>query len=94
MGASGLRTLHRGGALLSIVATVVAGIAFVVNGYDSFLGLSLGFLGPFFGFYFVGAVLSDTTHRVWGEELLRGMVWHFGSLVSWESSPPSRRRCP
>jgi hypothetical protein len=83
MDASQLRTLHRGGAVLSVVATAVAGIAFVVNGQHSFLGLSLGFLGPFFGFYFVGAVLSTTTYRVWGEELMRAIVWHFGSLVGW-----------
>ncbi|SER35322.1 hypothetical protein [Natrinema salaciae] len=84
MNASTLRAIYNYGAVLSVIATAVAAVAFVVNGQNSFLGLLFGFFGPFCGFFFIGAVLSHTArYHDLGEECLRGIVWHFGSLVGW-----------
>jgi hypothetical protein len=81
-----LRSLHRYGAVLSVAAVVVAATAFLVQGSDSALALFLGLFGPLGCFYFVGAVLSQTTdYRVFGEELLRGVAWYFAALVGWSS---------
>lgn len=84
MGATTLRAIHRYGAIVSIAATAVGTIGFAVNGSNSALGSFLGFLGPLCGFYFGGAVLYEKPrYHVLGEELLRGVVWYFGSLVGW-----------
>lgn len=77
------RALHRYGAVLSLALTVVAVVAFALDGPES-LVLFCGFAGPLGGFYFVGAVLEDSRrYRVVGEELLRGVVWYFVSLIGW-----------
>lgn len=78
------RRIHRYGATLSVVAIAVAAVAFALRGEDSFVGTVFGLLGPLGAFYFVGAVLQDTSrYRVLGDELLRGVVWYGGSLFGW-----------
>lgn len=78
------RAIHRYGAALSGVGTLVAILAYAVGGQNSLVGLFLGWAGPLGVFYFGGAYLSEfTSHRVVGEELLRGVAWYFGSLVAW-----------
>lgn len=78
------RTIHRYGALLSVVAMVGAVPATVIGGPLTPLIFPLGFFGPLAGFYFIGGVLEDhPRYRVLGEELLRGVVWYAGSLIGW-----------
>lgn len=89
------RAVHGYGAILSLVATAVAGLAYVVRGPDSFVGLLFGFLGPLAGFYFCGAVLQDASgYRVLGDELLRGVVWYGGSLFGWSIVVTSSNAVP
>lgn len=84
MDSTTFRSLHRYGAALSVVGTVVAMLAYAVGGQNRLVGLFLGWAGPLGVFYFGGAYLSGfTSYRVVGEELLRGVVWYFGSLVAW-----------
>lgn len=79
-----IRSIHRWGAVLSAALVGGSVFAFVLEGSASGLGVLLGLFGPLFGFYFVGAELQySTTFAVVGEELLRGVVWYFGSLVGW-----------
>lgn len=79
---STFRALHKYGAVLSVVGTAVAAIAYAINGPDSVIGLFFGWAGPLGVFYFGGAYLSFTSsYRVVGEELRRGIVWYAGSLV-------------
>lgn len=79
-----IRSIHRWGAVLSVVLVGGSIVAFVLQGAASGVGVLLGLFGPLFGFYFVGAELQySTTFAVMGEELLRGVVWYFGSLVGW-----------
>ena len=78
------RTIHRYGALLSVVAMVGAVIATVFGGPLTPLIFPLGFFGPLAGFYFIGGVLEDAPrYRILGEELMRGVVWYGGSLLGW-----------
>lgn len=84
MDAETVRTIHRYGAILSILATVGAVVAALVGGPLSWLVFPLGFYGPLSGFYFVGGVLVDRPgYTVLGEELLRGVVWYGASLFAW-----------
>lgn len=78
-----LRDIHKYGAILSIASIAIAIIGFAVEAPFIITGL-FGLLGPLASFYFIGAYLSFTsTYRVVGEELMRGIVWYFGSLVGW-----------
>jgi hypothetical protein len=78
------RTIHRYGALLSVVAMVGAVIATVIGEPLTPLIFPLGFFGPLAGFYFIGGVLEDAPrYRILGEELMRGVVWYGGSLLGW-----------
>lgn len=78
------KALHKYGATLSVAGSVIAVLAYAVNGPNSVIGLFFGWAGPLGVFYFGGAYLSVTTsHRVVGEELLRGVAWYFGSLIAW-----------
>jgi hypothetical protein len=78
------RTIHRYGAMLSVVAILGAIVAIVVRGPLTPLMFPLGFFGPLGGFYFIGGVLEENpTYRVLGEELMRGIVWYGGSLLGW-----------
>lgn len=84
MDAETVRTIHRSGAILSVIASIGAIVAAVVGGPLSWLVFPLGFYGPLSGFYFVGAVLVDRPrYVVLGEELMRGVVWYGGSLFGW-----------
>lgn len=77
------RTLHRYGALLSLAIATTAAAAFALNAPESIV-LICGFAGSLGSFYFVGTVLEDSRrYRVVGEELLRGVVWYFASLIGW-----------
>lgn len=79
-----VRRIHRYGVVASFVAIAVAVVGFALRGEDSFVGLLFGFLGPLCGFYFVGAVLQDTSeYRLVGDELLRGVVWYGASVFGW-----------
>lgn len=79
-----LRKIYKYGALLSIVGTATALVAYAVNGQNSVIGLFFGWAGPLGVFFFGGAYLSQSTpYHVAGEELLRGIVWYFGSLLGW-----------
>lgn len=81
---STFRALHKYGAVLSVVGTAVAVIAYAMNGSDSVLGLFFGWAGPLGVFYFGGSYLSFTSsYRVVGEELMRGVAWYFVSLIAW-----------
>lgn len=81
---STFRALHKYGAVLSVVGTAVAAIAYAINGADSVLGLFFGWAGPLGIFYFGGAYLSFTSsYRIVGEELMRGVAWYFVSLIAW-----------
>jgi hypothetical protein len=78
------RTIHRYGAILSVLAIVGAVLAIVIGGPLAPLVLPLGFFGPLAGFYFIGAVLEEyPAYRILGEELMRGVVWYGGSLLGW-----------
>lgn len=84
MDADALWTLHRYGAVGSLLATLGAAVAVAVGGPLTPLQFPLGFFGPLAACYFVGAVLeADPAHRVLGEELLRGVVWYGASLLGW-----------
>lgn len=81
---STFRAIHTYGAVLSVVGTAIAILAYVVRGPNSTIGLFFGWAGPLGVFYFGGAYLSYTTsYYVVGEELLRGVAWYFGSLIAW-----------
>lgn len=84
MDSARFRAVHRYGAVLSVVGTVAAALAYALRGPDSVVGLFLGWAGPLGVFYFGGTHLSyASSYRVVGEELLRGVAWYFGSLVAW-----------
>ena len=78
------QSIHRYGAILSIVAMFGAVLAYVLGGSLQPLVFPLGFFGPLAGFYFIGAVLEDhPQYYVVGEELLRGVAWYGMSLFGW-----------
>lgn len=84
MDSSTFEAIHRYGAILSVVGTAIAVLAYVVSGPNSIVVLFLGWAGPLCGFYFVGGYLAySTTHRIVGEEFMRGVAWYFGSLIAW-----------
>jgi hypothetical protein len=71
------QSIHRYGAILSIVAIVGAVLAYVLGGSLQPLVFPLGFSGPLAGFYFIGAVCENhSKYSVMGEELLRGVAWY------------------
>lgn len=82
MDSSTFRTIHRYGAILSVVAIAIAVLAYALGGPDIVIGL-FGFAGPLCGFYFVGGYLYTTSYHIVGEEFMRGVAWHFGSLIAW-----------
>lgn len=78
------QSVHRYGAILSVVAMVGAVLASVLGGSFQPLIFPLGFFGPLSGFYFIGAVLEDyPRYYVVGEELMRGVAWYGMSLFGW-----------
>ncbi|MFB6084424.1 MAG: hypothetical protein ABEJ94_09285 [Halorientalis sp.] len=78
------RSIHRYGAILSVVAVFGAVLAVVVGGPVQSLVFPLGFFGPLCSFYFVGAVLDDhPEYYVVGEELMRGVAWYGMSIFGW-----------
>lgn len=84
MDADTIRAVHRYGAVFSALLVGGGIAAFLLKGPDSNLGVLLGLFGPLFGFYFIGAELQyRQKDPVLGEELLRGVVWYFGSLLGW-----------
>ncbi|EMA48842.1 hypothetical protein [Halococcus salifodinae] len=87
MNSAKLQAISKYGAILSVVGTAIAISAFVVlgpNSLNSFIALILGFLAPLCGFFFIGMIFyDDPTYHVWGEEFMRGVAWHFGSLMGW-----------
>lgn len=79
-----LQTLSKYGAVLSVIGTCIAVLAYAVNGPNSIVGLFFGWAGPFGVFLFGGLYLFNTSsYNVLGEELLRGNAWYFGSLMAW-----------
>lgn len=77
-------SLHRYGAILSVVAIFGAVLAYVLGGPFQPLVFPLGFIGPLGGFYFIGAVLEvHPRYYVVGEELMRGVAWYGMSLFGW-----------
>lgn len=84
MDSTTFRALHKYGALLSVVGSAVAVLAYTLRGPNSVVGLFFGWAGPLGVFYFAGAYLSMTaSYRVLGEELMRGVAWYFACLVAW-----------
>lgn len=78
------QSIHRYGAILSVVAVFSAVLASVIGGPLQPLVFPLGFFGPLCGFYFIGAVLEDRPrYYVVGEELMRGVAWYGMSLFGW-----------
>lgn len=78
-----LKSIHKYGAVLSVVSIAIAIITYAVGGPNIIIGL-FGMEGSLFGFYFIGAYLYYTsTYRVVGEELMRGVAWYFVGLVGW-----------
>jgi len=73
------------GAVLSVVSIALSVIAYVVGGpLGTAALLFLGWAGPLGLFYFGGGYLSySNSYYIIGEELLRGVVWYFISLVAW-----------
>jgi hypothetical protein len=79
-----LRAIYKYGAILSVVGIAAAIVAYAVRGPNSIIGLFFGWAGPLGAFFFGGAYLSETSvSRVVSEEVLRGFIWYFGSLVGW-----------
>lgn len=79
-----LQSLSKYGAILSVIGTCIAVLAYAVNGPNSIVGLFLGWAGPLCGFLFIGSYLAyTTTYRAVGEEFMRGVAWYFASLVAW-----------
>lgn len=79
-----LHSLSKYGAILSLLGTAAAILAYAVNDPNSIVGLFLGWAGPFGVFLFGGLYLFNTSsYNVVGEELLRGIAWYFGSLMAW-----------
>lgn len=77
-------SIHRYGAILSVVAIVGAVLAYVIGGPLQPLVFPLGFFGPLCGFYFIGAVLEEhPRYYVVGEEFMRGVAWYGMSLFGW-----------
>ncbi len=84
MNVAQLRAIYKYGAILSVVGTAIASIAYAVGGPNSVIGLFFGWAGPLGIFYFGGAYLSNTSqYHIVGEELMRGIAWYFGSLFGW-----------
>lgn len=84
MDSSTFKAIHRYGAALSVIASVVAVLAYVLGGPNNIVGLFFGWAGPLGVFYFGGAYLTYcSSYLVVGEELLRGVAWYFGSLTAW-----------
>ena len=59
------RSLHRYGAILSVLTLVLAPLALAVGGRLEPVGISLAFFGSLCGFYFVGAVLEEGGLAIW-----------------------------
>lgn len=84
MNDSKLKSIYKYGAILSVVGIAAAILTYAVRGPNSFIGLLFGWAGPLGAFFFGGAYLSETSvPRVVSEEVLRGFMWYFGSLVGW-----------
>jgi hypothetical protein len=89
MDSSTFRAIHKYGAMLSVVGTAVAVLAYVLGGpIGTTALLFFGWAGPLGLFYFGGAYLTQTTsytstYHDLGEELMRGVAWYFVSLIAW-----------
>ncbi len=83
MDSSTFEAIHKYGAILSVVGIGIAVLAHVMGG-PGILTVMFGLLGPLCGFYFIGGYLTSTTaYHPFGEELMRGVAWHFASLTLW-----------
>lgn len=89
MDSSTFKTIHKYGAILSVVGIAIAVLAYIVGGpIATTTLLFFGWAGPLGLFYFGGAYLTQTTshtstYHELGEELMRGVAWYFVCLIAW-----------